>query len=228
MWALSPNGELVVTGSRDGTVRIWKADGTTDPVILSDLGNLSGLWFSPESDRIAIFAEGTLQIWPIDGTAPLQVVSGYWGSVKTLRFTEKGCHVVVEPGDNGRLEIWNEGRLGDPVVLQGHAKFVNCARFSPAGDRLATASWDKTIRVWSIDGSVDPLVLPGHEGQTTDMAFSPGGDLLASCGLDLTVRLWPLSAERLKTAIRKSTSITLEASFREKYFGETHPAPLSN
>ena len=225
--AFSPNGELVASGSRDGTVRIWKADGTSNPVVIPLIGSIGGVWFSPDGGRLAIFSDGTLRVWPIDGAAPLQVVSGYMGSVATLRFTQTGCKVVMG-SDEGKIEVWNEGRLGAPLVLQGHTEFITSAQFSPDGDRLATASWDKTIRVWTTDGSADPFVLPGHEGQTTDLDFSPQGDLLVSCGLDLTARLWSLSAERLRTAIRRSTAVTLEASFREKYFGESPPAGESN
>lgn len=220
--ALSPNGELVATGSRDGTARIWKTDGTSDPVILPHDGSIGGIWFSPDGERVATFTNGTLRVWPTDGSSPLQVVSGYMGHVKALRFTQTGCQVATG-NDEGTITVWPEGRLGDPVVLHGHSKFVTAAAFSPSGEQLVTASWDSTMRLWTIDGSAEALVVRGHEGQTAHTAFSPDGDLLASCGLDMTARLWSLSADRLRAAIRRSTSVTLETSFREKFFGESRP-----
>lgn len=218
--ALSPNGQLVATGSHDATVRIWKADGTSAPVVLPHDGGIDGVWFSPEGERVATFSNGTLRVWPIDGSAVLQEVSGYMFGVKAIRFTETGC-IVVTGNDEGTIRVWPEGRLGDPVLLEGHSHFITAAAFSPSGDRLATGSWDKTIRLWATDGSADVLVLPGHGEQTTDLAFSPGGDVLASCGLDMNPRLWSVMGAGLQAALRRSTSVELAGSFREKFLGES-------
>jgi WD40 repeat protein len=66
--------------------------------------------------------------------------------------------------------------------------------WSPSGDRLASASWDDTVRVWDPTGWADPLVLRGHEDRVTHVAWSPSGERLASAsgglGDDYTVRVW--------------------------------------
>jgi WD40 repeat protein len=67
--------------------------------------------------------------------------------------------------------------------------------FSPDGHRLASASWDNTIRVWNADTG-QPLGAPltGHTDVVWSVAFSPDGHRLASASGDQTVRLWTAQA----------------------------------
>lgn len=36
----------------------------------------------------------------------------------------------------------------EQLTLSGHNRLINCARFSPDGKNIVSASWDCTLRVW--------------------------------------------------------------------------------
>ena len=57
--AFSPDGTRVVTASEDNTARVWRADGTGEPVVLK--GHESGVQsaaFSPDGMRVCHRAGG--------------------------------------------------------------------------------------------------------------------------------------------------------------------------
>ena len=62
---------------------------------------------------------------------------------------------------------------------------------SPDGTTLASASWDRTIRLWPLEGG-EPRVLEGHQQNVNGVAFTPDGKALVSAGYDATLRIWPL------------------------------------
>jgi WD40 repeat protein/MinD-like ATPase involved in chromosome partitioning or flagellar assembly len=76
------------------------------------------------------------------------------------------------------------------AVLRGHTDGLVIARFSPNGQRVVTASLDKTARVFPVDGEGDPLVLSGHTDRLLDAKFSPDGKFVATSSADRTVRVW--------------------------------------
>ncbi len=68
------------------------------------------------------------------------------------------------------------------------------AAYSPDGQRLASASPDKKIKVWDMGTGQQLLTLKGHPEPVRSLAWSPDGQRLASASGDQTVRVWDLAS----------------------------------
>ncbi|MFJ2743594.1 hypothetical protein ACIO3O_28540 [Streptomyces sp. NPDC087440] len=78
--------------------------------------------------------------------------------------------------------------------LLGHTGAVYLTSFSPNGQLLATASYDRTVRLWDVADPSRPkslgAPLAGHQSWVSSAVFSPDGTTLASASDDGTIRLW--------------------------------------
>ncbi len=78
--------------------------------------------------------------------------------------------------------------------LLGHTGAVYLTSFSPNGRILATASYDRTVRLWDVKDPArpKPLARPltGHTSWVSSAVFSPDGSTLATASDDGTIRLW--------------------------------------
>ena len=85
-------------------------------------------------------------------------------------------------------------------MLEGHEAPIAALAVSPDGATLASASWDRTVRLWPLAGGA-PRALEGHTQNVNGVAFSPDGRTLVSVSYDLSVRIWPLSGPPAPTVV---------------------------
>ena len=108
--------------------------------------------------------------------------------------------------------MWPRGAV--EVTLAGHTGTITNVAFDRDGRRIATTSWDGTVKLWDADTGQEVLTLRGHTAGVNCLAFSPDGDWIASGSIDATARIWdatPILPEALhEQEARRLVNVLLE------------------
>jgi cytochrome c len=148
---------------------------------------------------VAISADGTEAVsgsfdnsairWSLERHVAEQVMRFHDSAVNAVIFLKDGR--IATAGADARIAIWTPGHPRPDKVLEGHTGPIVGLALSPDGKTLASASWDRSVRLWLLGGGT-PRVLEGHSQNVNGVAFMPDGRRLVSAGYDASLRIWPL------------------------------------
>jgi WD40 repeat protein len=106
------------------------------------------------------------------------------------------------------VRLWDTASGAQKQVLKGHCFSVAAVIFSPDGQTVASASFDKTVRLWDTASGAQKQVLKGHDNLVTAVIFSPDGQTVASASNDNTVRLWDTASGAQKQVLKSDVAAT--------------------
>lgn len=125
------------------------------------------------------------------------------GKVTDVHFCQNDERVLVAtgtPGLSGRALLLDAATLKVVQEYAGAADALYAAEMSPDGSLVATAGYDRTIRLYNTATGELQQSLTGHNGAVFDLDFSPDGSLLGSASADATGKIWHVATgERLDT-----------------------------
>ncbi|KAL5013561.1 hypothetical protein ScPMuIL_007831 [Solemya velum] len=103
---------------------------------------------------------------------------------------------IISIGDNDNALVDSGpprfSNLDAPIMLlTGHEGEIFSAKFSPDGQLIASAGFDRQILFWNVYGECDNIAsMSGHTGAVMEANFSTDGSQLFTASTDKTVAVW--------------------------------------
>ncbi|HUR54469.1 MAG TPA: WD40 repeat domain-containing protein, partial [Gemmataceae bacterium] len=170
-----------------------KTTGTLDLTLpVGPLPPVAAVAFSPDGKLLASGVYGRVTVWDLTTAKPAKVLTNVLGAVNDVKFSPDGKLLAVaggQPSARGDLRLFDTSDWKLVASLGGHLDTVSGVSFSPDGLRLASASFDKTVRLWDVKSAAVLHTFTGHSDFVYAVAFSPDGKWYATASKDRTGRV---------------------------------------
>jgi WD40 repeat protein len=194
--AVSPDGKTLVSGSWDGTVKVWDVaanrERQTFPALVS---KLSALAISPTGETFATAADQTVCVWETETGKLLVKLRGPAGQIANvaLAYSPDGKTLAAAGGESrktGELKLWDWRAGKESVRVEPFKLRQWSVSFSPDGKHVAVGGGDGMVTVVEVDSGRGRAFF-AHPSWTRCVSFSPDGKRLAvSHGNRLSLYDW--------------------------------------
>ncbi|XP_006832388.1 PREDICTED: notchless protein homolog 1 [Chrysochloris asiatica] len=190
---------LLYSASQDRTIKVWRAH---DGVLCRTLQG-HGHWVNTMA-LSTDYALRTGAFEPAEASVNAQDLRGSLQELKEKALSRynhvrgQGPERLVSGSDDFTLFLWSPAEDKKPLTrMTGHQALINQVLFSPDSRLVASASFDKSIKLW--DGRTGKYLasLRGHVAAVYQIAWSADSRLLVSGSSDSTLKVWDVKAQKL-------------------------------
>jgi WD40 repeat protein len=188
---LTPDGNRIITGNDDGTIRCWNLKTGQVEVLgrknTEHADKVTALVISPDGKTIISgSADKTVKIWTLGKRVAPRSLTGYAAEIAAIAISPDGRYFVaagLEP--HLRIRSVETGKLIRSIRTDSGILSV-C--FSPDGESLATGGIDRSVRLWHVRTGQEIWHFNDHRDRVSAVLFTPDGQTLISGSWDSTIR----------------------------------------
>jgi hypothetical protein len=156
---------------------------------------------NPKQSLVGKFAQIELVERSDNPSNPTRILSvPFLGKISQIRLDRDAKHAAIAggiPGLGGIVHVLELDRIANldqdsssGKRIEAHSDVLYCAALHPKQPWVATAGYDRTIRLWDYNSGKLLRSFEGHNGAVYDLDFDPSGDVLASASADETIKVW--------------------------------------
>lgn len=213
----SPDGELVLTGTISGELRLWNKQGKLKNILDSHRSPIVAMkWNQDCTHLLTTDVSNVVILWSTLTGTQLQHFSFKEGDIENedslgidLEWVETDKFVI--PGPGGSLLVYTIGNNKPLGRLLGHTSTITTLEFNKSNKSLLSASDDNTIKVWRGGNSSAANDFTDHT-KTISSAHWINDDLIISTAYDGTVKVWSISKNSIVAEASLDSEPIFEAS----------------
>jgi serine/threonine protein kinase/WD40 repeat protein/tetratricopeptide (TPR) repeat protein len=177
---INPAGNILATGHRDGTVRLHDLETLAEAKEIPVGAVPHALSFDPSGRQLAVASlvdDAAIQVIDLSASDPRpQLRHAVAGGAYAIAWHPDGQRLCVG-GTSNRVHLLRADKeLSVVRTFSGHYGAVVALAIHPAGELLASGSWDGTVRLWDL--RTGRQLLQGPLPDATYLSFSADGRLL--------------------------------------------------
>ena len=197
--ALSADGQTIVSGSDDKTIKVWDAQsGNCRQTLLGHTESVNDVALSADGHMIVSGSyDKTIKVWDAQSGACRQTLLGHTDSVGIMALSADGHMIVsrsrawvgIGKSSIDTFKVWDAQSGACCQTFQEHTSWVRSIALSADGQLIVFGSSDGSIKVWDAQSGVFRQTLLGHTGSVRFLALSADSHTIVS-GSNDGVKVW--------------------------------------